>query len=155
MDDSLLSSPAKTHQPKENWDTPTRANVRLLRRDSDSYNTIVKKTGLKRSTIQGIVKSKGSRTLRKGKATKKKLLSTYDIKRMIRWLTRSWENRRAPYHRLKAALRLNVGVDTIRKTLKAYGFRRCVACRRPFINEDQAARREAFAKKYRWWGTVE
>jgi hypothetical protein len=39
--------------------------------------------------------------------------------------------------------------------MKAHGYRRCVACKRPFISKKQAAERLAFALKYRWWGTAD
>jgi len=76
----------------------------MIRKQGDSYGIIKKKTGLTRSTIQGIIKSGQSRTLRKGKATKPKLLKLRDIERIIRWVSASWDNRPA---QIKAELRLD------------------------------------------------
>jgi hypothetical protein len=44
---------------------------------------------------------------------------------------------------------------TIRRALKKAGYRRCIACPRPFINAKAAKKRLAFARKYRWWGTAQ
>jgi hypothetical protein len=42
--------------------------------------------------------------------------------------TKSWG-------RVKAKLRLEAFVIIIRQVIKAYGYRRCVTCRRPFISK--------------------
>jgi transposase len=149
----LLSSPTVEHTPGQEWHTPARAKVRLLRKSGYSYGAISKHTGLTRSTIQRIVKAKSSRRSRKGKEFKPKLLKAHDIRRLLRYVCASWSNRRASYSQLKATLRLDASTTTIRRTLRAHGYRRCVACPRPFINKKQAAERLAFARKYRWWGT--
>jgi len=43
--------------------------------------------------------------------------------------------------------------STIRRALKRAGYRRCVACPRPFINARQAKQYVVFARRYCWWGT--
>jgi len=95
MEASIILSPgtALAYRPKEMWKTPVRATIRAMRRDGKSYNDIVEKTGLKRSTIQGIVKGISSRTTRKGKATKPRLLKQADIKRIFRFVSLNWTNR--------------------------------------------------------------
>ena len=35
------------------------------------------------------------------------------------------------------------------------GYRRCIACPRPFITRLQAKKRVVFAKAHRWWGTTD
>ena len=91
MEDSIILSPSvvRDHKPKEMWKTPTRAIVRGMHRDGKSYGEIKKKTGLQRSTIQGIVKGVLSRTTRKGKATKRPMLKQADIKRIFRFVSES------------------------------------------------------------------
>ena len=85
MDDSLLSSLVlRNHKPNQNWDTPTRSKVRLLRKQGDLYSIIVKKTRLQRSTIQSIIKLGSSRCTRKGKVYKPKLIKTREIERIIK-----------------------------------------------------------------------
>ena len=154
MDSTLLSSsPVANHAPRENWHTPTHAKVRVLRKQGHSYTQISNATGLARSTIQGIIKAKSSRRSRKGKDYKPKLITPRELRRIIRFVVTNWTSRRASYSQIKAALRLTASTTTIKRALRAAGYRRCVACPRPFINANQAKRRLEFARKYRWWGT--
>jgi hypothetical protein len=101
-DTSILSSPlVRDHKPGGGWSTPIRSSVRSMRRDGLSYGQINKKTGLTRSTIQRMVKARSSRSARKGKPIKKRALTTQQIARMIKWLSASWDNRRASYSEIK------------------------------------------------------
>jgi hypothetical protein len=43
----------------------------------------------------------------------------------------------------------------IRRTIKRHGYRRYVAYRYPFILKNAAAKRLAFALKYRWWSIAD
>jgi hypothetical protein len=126
-----------------------------MKRDGKGYKTIRAKTGIPLSTIKRIYKSETSRTMHKGKACKPYLLKQADIKRIFRFVSVSWTNRCMSWGRIRAELKLKAKVDCIRKTMKKHGYRRCVACRRPFISKKQAAKRLAFALKYRWWGTAD
>ena len=156
MNPTLLSSPlAVAHSPNKEWHTPVRAKVRLLRKQGLSYSQISNATSLARSTIQRIIKAKSSRRSRKGKEYKPKRITPRDLRRIIRWVVTNWTTRRASYSRIKAALNINTSTTTIRRALRAAGYRRCVACPRPFINTNQAKRRLEFARRYRWWGTNE
>ena len=156
MTPTLLSSPlATTHTAYNEWHTPARAKVRLLWKQGLSYSQISNTTGLARSTIQGIIKAKSSRRLRKGKEYKPKRITPRELRRIIRWVVTNWTTRRASYSRIKAALNIKASITTIRRALRAAGYRRCVACPRPFINTNQAKRRLEFACRYRWWGTNE
>jgi len=57
------------------------------------------------------------------------------------------------FETLKAQLPYLPSVRTIRRELARVGYRRYIACPRPYINRQQAKRRLAFAKTHRWWGT--
>jgi transposase len=150
--DSLLSlSPVRDHQPGHQWATPTRAKIWVLRHQGKSYGEINKLTGVARSTIQKIVKSNSSRTLHKGNATKKRLITGRELRQILRYISSCWSNRRQSWTQIKAALGLQASTSCIRRTLKAAGFRRCIACPRPFINKKQAKKRKGLAYHYRWW----
>lgn len=156
LDSSIILSPGvlRSHNLNENWKTPVRATIRTLRREGASYGQIQAKTGLTRSTIQYIVKAHTSRTTRKGKANKSTILKQANVKRIFRFVSESWTNRTKSWGRVKAKLRLEASIITIRRVMKAHGYRRCIAYKRPFISKKQAQERLAFALKYRWWGTV-
>jgi hypothetical protein len=66
-----------------------RAIVRGMRRDGKSYGEIRERTGLTRSIIQHIVKGPSSRTTRKGKVFKPRLLKQADVKRIFRFVSES------------------------------------------------------------------
>jgi transposase len=126
----------KKHQPNENWKTPVRSTVRSLRRQGKSYGQIREVIGLSRSTIQHIIKAPSSRTTRKGLATKRPALKQADVKRIFRFVSESWTNRIKSWGRIRHELRLEASITTIRRVMKEHGYRRCVACRRPFISKE-------------------
>jgi hypothetical protein len=57
------------------------------------------------------------------------------------------------FEQVKRALNIQASARTIRRELRKAGYRRCIACPRPFILRAQAKKRLAFAYKHRWWGT--
>jgi hypothetical protein len=114
---------------------------------------IIKQTGLPESTIKRVLRAKSSHRSRKGKQFKPHLLKFRDVSRIIRHITKTYAGRKLSYHQLKSELHIKASANTIRRDLREVGFRRCVACPRPFISKSAAKRRLAFAKKYRWWGT--
>ena len=126
-----------------------RTIVRSLCRKGYSYSQIKALTGLERSIIQGIVKAPSSRMIRKGLATKKPVLKQADIKRIFRFVSKSWANRIKSWARIKAELHLEASMTTIRQVMRKYRYRRYVVCRRPFISKKQAAKRLVFTLKYR------
>jgi len=89
LDSSIILSPGvlKSYNLNENWKTPVRSLVRILRREGASYGQIKRKTGLSRSTIQYIVKGPISWTTRKGKATKPTVLKQKDVKYIFRFIS--------------------------------------------------------------------
>lgn len=146
-------SPSSTHQAGQNWTTPTRARVRQARADGKSWGTIFKELGVPRSTARGICKAESSRTSRKGKLYQKRLLTTRDIRQILRTISRNYTSRRLTFSQVRALLGLQASARTIRRELRKAGYRRCIACPRPFISRKQAKKRLDFALQHRWWGT--
>jgi hypothetical protein len=155
MESTLLSSsPLAAYDPNGNWATPTRAKVLMLYKSGKGYKQIRNETKLLKSTIHNIIKSGSSYRTRKGKVYKKTLVSTRDLQRVFRYVAASLDNRCAFYTHLKAECNIKASTTTLRRALKAAGYRRCVACLRPFISRKQALKRFKFALKYHWWGTA-
>jgi hypothetical protein len=73
----ILSLLVANYKPREMWKALVRLVVRLLQQSGKSYSKIRKETGLKHSTIQGILKGPSSRITRKGKTFKLQLLKSY------------------------------------------------------------------------------
>ena len=154
MDKSLLSSPVQaSHSSNSNWDTPSRAKIRVLAKTGHSQREISRLCNVPQSTVNRIIKGKSSRRSRKGKTYKPTLISKREIRRIIRYISRSWEGRRVTYAQIRSTCHITASTSTIQRALKRAGYRRCIACPRPFINAKAAKKRLSFARKYRWWGT--
>src|SRR4051794_29723781 len=147
----ILSDPIE----KENneWPTPARAVVRSLQRQGKSQREIVSKTQIPRRTVRRILKQESSCRERKRTAFRRHLMSTRDIRHCIRTIAKNWTSRRMTFAELKTQLLYWPSVRTIRRELARIGYRRCIACPRPYITCKQAKKRLAFAQEHRWWGT--
>lgn len=151
MDLRYASPSAEKHILNHEWKTPDRRLVRHLRRQGKTYGEITKETGVERSNAYKIVHAPSSKRKRKGVSTKGSKMKKALVLRIIKWVGASWDNRRQSWMGIRRAFWRelhDVSKTTIRRTLRLYGYRRCIACRRPFINKKQAARRLAFAIKY-------
>lgn len=147
----ILSSPLQKESGE--WPTSARAIVRSLHRQGKSQREIVSETLMPRRTIRRILKQEHSRRERKKKLPKPHLLSQRTIRQIIRTISRDWSTRRLSFLAVKTLLHLTPSVRTIRRELAHAGYRRCIACPRPYISRAQAKKRLAFAKSHRWWGT--
>jgi hypothetical protein len=150
--DSILSPKPQT-KVGANWDTPARAKVRGLFKAGHRPVDIFRMTRIPQPTISRILKEGSSRRSRKGRMYKPNKLTNRAVRRIIRYLSKNFTTRAQSIAQVKAACRVEASESTIRQALKRAGYRRCVACPRPFINLRQAKQRVAFARRYRWWGT--
>lgn len=130
-----------------------RAKIRAVKAAGMSKYQIVKLSGLPKSSVGRILDAESSHSTREGKKYKPKLLNIRQIRQIIRFIAKDFTGRRKSWHQVKSELGIKASAETIRRTLPAYGFRRCIACPRQFISKKQAKRRLAFAKQHRWWGT--
>src|SRR6266536_14093 len=152
MDDTVIfSSPPQ----KENgeWSTPIRKVVRSLQHNRNSQRDIVCKTSLPRRTIRRILHQETSKRDRRKKAPRPHLMSIREIRRCIRHISRDWSTRRMSFEQVKAQLGVKASARTICRELRRAGYRRCIACPRPYISRKQAKKRLDFALSHRWWGT--
>jgi hypothetical protein len=74
------------------------------------------------------------------------------VRQCIRTISKNWATRRMSFDQVKAQLNLPMSARTIRRELHRAGYRRCIACPRPFISRAQAKRRLVFSLEHRWWG---
>ncbi|TVY31395.1 Transposable element Tc1 transposase, partial [Lachnellula subtilissima] len=149
--DLIFSSPPQKDHGE--WPTPVRVTVRNLQRDGKSQRQIASQTSLPRRTIRRILHQESSHRERKKKAPKPHLMSTREIRRCIRHIAQNWATRRLSFSQVKAQLGVQASIRTIRRELRAAGYRRCIACPRPYISRQQAKKRLGFALQHRWWGT--
>ena len=148
-----IPSSSPPHEEGENWGTPRRARVRQMRRDGKTWGQITSQLGVPRSSARAICRDSSSRTTRKGKHYQTSLINIRTVRQIIRHIRRSYTTRRLTFTEVKNQLGLVASPRTIRRVLRKHGYRRCIACPRPFISIDQAKRRLIFARTHRWWGT--
>ena len=152
MDDGLIfSSPPQKEQGE--WPTPVRITVRNLHRQGKSQREIVSNTSLPRRTIRCILRQESSHRLRRRKAPKPHMMSIREICCCIRHISRDWSTRRLTFEQVKTQLGIQASARTIQRELRCAGYRRCIACPRPYISRKQAKKRLGFALEHRWWGT--
>ena len=149
----LLSSPLA--KESREWPTPARAVIRALQKQGKSQREMVAETHVPRRTIRRILKQESSRRDRKRKLPKPHLLSQRTIRQIIRTISKDWSTRKLSFSDIKTLLHLTPSVRTIRRELAHAGYRRCIACPRPYITRAQAKQRLRFARDHKWWGTSE
>jgi len=148
-----IPSSSPPHESGTNWHTPKRSAIRQARRDGKSWGKISFEIGVTKSSARRICKAKSSRTTRKGKHYQRSLIDIRTVRQIIRHISKSYTTRRLTFIEVKAQLGLLASPRTIRRALRKNGYRRCIACPRPFISIAQAKKRLIFARRHRWWGT--
>ena len=151
--ENLILSSSPLHEPHENWTTPKRARVRQMRHDGKSWSEIQKSTSVPRSSARTICKDESSRTTCKGKIYQPKIITVREIRRIICYIGSSYSTRCLTFTQVRAHLGIPASARTIRRELRKSGYRRCIACPRPFISRAQAKKCLGFAYSHRWWGT--
>src|SRR6266702_7837281 len=139
-----MSSPARGPAPKSHFKTPTRVRVRLYSNAGLSQPQIVKKMNtehgvlISQSTVSRIIASKRNRRYKAPGRNYK--LSERAVRYVTRLIRQGWFGRRMTYQRLIKQLDLKVSRWTLGRSLRYYGWKRCVACRRPFISKKQTSK---------------
>lgn len=149
MENIILSSPNIPDYGKE-WPSPARAVIRALDRLGFSLGQIRQKTTASRSTIRDILHQEHSRRARKSQVYKPHLISNREVRRIICYIARDYSTRRLSISAVRAQLGLIPLIRTIRRELSRHGYRRCIACPRPYISRKQARKRLDFALEHRW-----
>ena len=151
-----LSSPPRKRERGE-FHTPARVRIRTYSAASLSQSQIKRKMfqdhGIKVSqpTISRIIQSEKSRRDQSGRTGRPHKLTGRTARYIARLCREGWNGRRMTYKCLAKALVLNVSHRTIARALKLIGYRRCIACRRPFINQNQQRRRVRWAIQHMYW----
>ncbi|KAF4626848.1 hypothetical protein G7Y89_g11309 [Cudoniella acicularis] len=129
-----IPSSSPLYDTSDNWNTPKRARVRQMRRDGKSWKNIFNAMDVKKSTAQDICKAKLSRTTRKGKQYRRRLIDRRTIRQIIRFIAKDYSTRQLSIAGVKAQLNLCPSVRTIRRELRYVGYRSYIACPRPYID---------------------
>ncbi|PQE19211.1 hypothetical protein CJF30_00007538 [Rutstroemia sp. NJR-2017a BBW] len=139
--DPRPGSPNHVHKFKELWESPKRIRVLQARADGKSWNKIASDLGLPKSTCRTIWNSQKERKNRQQRGGVQAMMSAKEVRKVIREISKSWHGRRMTFEQVRAVLGVKASVRTIRRELRKLGYRRCIACPRPFINKAQAKKR--------------
>lgn len=148
-----MSSPCRAGTRGE-FHTPTRTRIRAYDAAGLSQ-TEIKRAIFKNHSIT-IHQSTILRQLARGRNRRNqstrigrpRIISDRSVRYLARVATRGWGLRQITYKEIATSIGLNVSKYIVQRALKKLGYRRCVACSRPFINATQAKKRLAFAIKY-------
>jgi len=150
-----MQSSSPRHGDFGEWKTPTR--VRVLDAHTDQHlsnRQISKLTGVPRSTVGDIIRSGNPRRVGSGRKGAKHKVTERIARRLIRLLRTNWRTRCLPFKQLLIEANIDLSPSTARRALAKRGYRRCVACPRPFITQKQQKRRLQFAIEHIYW-TIE
>ena len=105
-------------------------------------------TGVPTPTVRRVIKSDEPRTNSKPHTDRSLKLSPRDIRRLIRAVTSSQDERKASYIQLAKELELEVNKQTIRRALRKAGFKRYIACPKPLILWINRRKRLTWAREH-------
>jgi transposase len=135
---------SKSEIKRKHWDTPARTKVLTLKDEGYSDRAIEEQTGVPKSTVARICKNRKERRnkLRTGRPPK---LTKHDTRRILAIATKNWNGRKLSFHQLAKEAGIAASGKTVKRALRKLGYRRCRACRKPFICVDNQKKRRAYA----------
>jgi transposase len=132
---------------RKHWDTPARIKVLTLKDEGYSDRAIEEKTGVPKSTVARICKNRKERRnhYRIGQPRK---LTKHDTRRILAIATKNWDGRKLSYHQLAKEAGVTASGKTVKRALRKLGYRRCRACRKPFISVQNQWARRGYAQEH-------
>lgn len=130
----------------QHWDTPTRTRVRTLIEDGHSQRDVSRITGVSQTSISRWLHTQQGMRRNHSRSGRPPKLSKHDIRRLIGIVRSGWEGRKLSWRKLANESGLNVSAETVRTALGRRGYRRCKACKKPFINRQTQYARKIYAR---------
>lgn len=132
---------------KSEWTTPTRVRVKTLQECGNTRRQIFEKTNVPERT-QRLWLKKPDRRSGKNRPGARKKLTQSTIRQIIRYISKSFENRQATWQDLADTFGDGCAGNTVKEALKPFGYRKCKACQKTWLTEDNVAARKAFCDVY-------
>ena len=148
-----MASSTPPPQQREEHATPRRVRVLSAYQDHHwSKRRISREFNIPHTTVLRILKSESPRRTRPSARTgRPRKISERELRRVIRHIRRSYNNRKLPYAQVARECGLNCSGQTVRRALARVGYHKCKACPKPFINKKQRKQRLAWARENRPW----
>lgn len=143
---------------RREWDTPTRVRVKTLYTSGLSRNAILQQTNVPIRT-QRLWQRQGDRRPGADRPGAARRLSTTAVRAIIRFISKSWENRQITWQQLANDFGQGCTAKTMKNTLAEWGYHKCKACQATFLSDNNVLDRKAFCDLYRhrpvtWWRSV-
>jgi len=143
-----ITKKSKCEVKRKHWDTPARTKVLILKDEGYSDRTIEQITGVPKSTVARICKNRKERR-NKHRTGRPPKLTKHDTRRILAIATNNWEGRKLSYHQLAKEAGVTASGKTVKRALRKRGYRRCRACRKPFISVQNQWARRGYAREHK------
>ena len=140
------------HKSDTEWKTLIRQRVIDLHADNHLKNSQIKQlTDVFTSIIRRILKSEASRQALHSRSNRFSKINVRDVRRLVRAVTSSQNERRAFYIALTKELNIRAHSIIIRRALRKTDFRRCVACLKSLVFWANRCKRLKWAREHLHW----
>jgi hypothetical protein len=149
-DDDKNDPPSGNLASTENreWDTPTRVRVKMLSEFGVSRNAIQQRTNVPGRSQRYILKGSDRRP-GKNRPGAARVLAERDLRRIIRFVSKSFNNRQSTWKQLANDFGNGCHPSTVQHALEEEGYHKCKACQMTWLSDDNVKNRLAFAKEHR------
>ena len=140
------------HTSNTEWTTPQRQRVIDLHYDQHMRPFQIKQAiDVPTSTMRRILRSNQSRHATNPRSDRSSKIIPRDLRRLIREVTKSADDRAAFYVQLAKKLEIETFEDALRRALRRASFRRCIACLKPLISWINRKKRIKWAREHLHW----
>lgn len=123
-----------------------RVKIQTLRHEAGwSYPHIGIRMGILTSTVYDVANTPATPRKPQGRHA---MIDEEKLARPVGFITSSSDGRRMSYKQLGQHCRINANDCTIQRALSSAGYHRCIAVRKPFLNERAKTLRLAWARRY-------
>jgi transposase len=133
---------------KHEWPTPTRVRVKQMFKDGHTRHAIEKETGVP-GRSQRYISTGPDRRPGKKRSGAARILANRDLRRIIRFISKSFNNRQYTWEQLANDFGNGCHPDTVQHALAEEGYHKCKACQMIWLSDDHVRNRLAFAKQHR------
>jgi glycerol-3-phosphate cytidylyltransferase-like family protein len=139
-------------QRRPHWDTLKRQRILILHNDSHlTISEINKLTYVSRTSVRRIINSDSTRTHENSRSKRLSKLNVRDVRRLVRAVISSADERRASYMKLAEKLKIQASETIIRRVLRKASFRRCVICLKSLISWINRRKRLKWTREHLHW----
>ena len=146
------NTPQKPHRPNQEWHTPKRAQIKFLREQKHlTFRQIEQDTGVPHNTAFRLYRN-GERRKHSGpygksnRGKNSRIVKPYHLESMVQLLKmEGFEARALTWAQLGMEVGLDCSDRTIQRAMETLNYRKCVACKKFWVNERLKEKRRDWA----------